>query len=66
MITNSSLIIHNIRPYDIKNYDLIITLLAQECIHGTFGNGNKRKEMLGSLYYDVQNRINRIMDNKHG
>jgi hypothetical protein len=66
MITNFAFMVPDIQPYDIKNYDLAMELLAQECIHGTFGNGKQRKEMLGRLYYDVQHKVNKIMSDKHG
>ena len=36
--------------------------LAQEVIAGKYGNGEERKEKLGSLYNAVQNRVNEIMN----
>ena len=35
--------------------------LAKEVIAGKYGNGEERKQNLGSLYNEVQNRVNEIM-----
>ena len=35
--------------------------LAQEVIAGEYGNGEERKEKLGSLYNEVQKRVNEIL-----
>lgn len=38
-----------------------IETLARECIAGKYGNGKERKEALGSLYEEVQKRVNEIL-----
>lgn len=35
--------------------------LAQEVVAGKYGNGDARKQALGSLYDEVQNRVNEIL-----
>lgn len=38
-----------------------IANLAQEVIRGNFGNGAQRRELLGSNYQEVQDRVNQIL-----
>lgn len=38
-----------------------IANLAQEVIKGNFGNGAQRRELLGSNYQEVQDRVNQIL-----
>ena len=44
--------------------NITIEQLAKEVIQGRYGNGDERKEKLGSLYDDVQNRVNYILSKK--
>ncbi|HEM9172187.1 TPA: hypothetical protein U3I41_000787 [Streptococcus agalactiae] len=43
------------------NREIMIEELAQEAIGGTFGNGNERKQRLGTLYHEVQKKVNEIL-----
>ncbi|MCW0950276.1 hypothetical protein [Streptococcus anginosus] len=43
------------------NREIMIEELAQEVIKGTFGNGNERERRLGTLYDEVQNKVNEIL-----
>lgn len=38
--------------------------LAQKVIAGEYGNGEERKQKLGSLYNEVQNKVNEILSGK--
>lgn len=38
--------------------------LAYEVIDGKYGDGNERKQALGSLYHDVQSKVNEIVNAK--
>lgn len=42
-----------------SNYDIEAT--ARSVIQGKFGNGQKRRQRLGSKYNDVQRRVNEIL-----
>ncbi len=41
-----------------------IEQLAQDVINGKYGNGEERKQKLGSLYNEVQKRVNEILKGK--
>ena len=38
--------------------------MAQEVINGLHGNGEARKQSLGSRYQEVQNRVNQLIASK--
>ena len=38
--------------------------LAYEVLDGKYGNGEERKKVLGSLYNEVQNKVNEIINSK--
>lgn len=38
-----------------------VSNLANEVVKGNFGNGSKRKELLGDDYQEVQNEVNKIL-----
>lgn len=48
---------------DTVNPDMYIADLAVATIHGDFGSGNERKELLGDKYESVQNRVNYYLSN---
>lgn len=50
--------------YDLDKND--IESLAKEVIRGNFGNGQIRKDLLGDLYQEVQNRVNELMRSSTG
>lgn len=56
-----------INPYNYLNSNLCETLnndihkLALDVISGKYGNGEQRKNVLGSLYNDVQKEVNKIL-----
>lgn len=45
-----------------KLEDIDVQKLAEEGIKGNFGNGQERKEALGTHYQQVQDRINQVLD----
>lgn len=55
-----------------KNYETLasyainndVDSIAREVLKGSFGNGAKRKELLGSNYASVQKRVNEMMKKK--
>lgn len=55
---------NNLRQYDkasfVDNFPNI-EQLAQDVINGKYGNGEERKQKLGSLYSEVQKRVNEIL-----
>lgn len=58
-----------INSYDLTKYDIEgvdIDKIAHDVIDGKYGNGEERKQKLGSLYNEVQKRVNQILnkDNK--
>lgn len=68
-----STIISLIEGYHLTDFDTIkpmekdITLIANECINGLWGNGEERKYKLKAMGYDyetVQKEVNRIMHQK--
>lgn len=54
-------VIANIEAPQITNS---IVDLAQKVIAGEYGNGEERKQKLGSLYNEVQNKVNEILSGK--
>lgn len=55
---------NNLRQYDkasFVNNSPNIEQLAQDVINGKYGNGEERKQKLGSLYNEVQKRVNEIL-----
>lgn len=59
---------NNLREYDkasfvenVNNSVDNIEQLAQDVINGKYGNGEERKQKLGSLYNEVQKRVNEIL-----
>lgn len=60
-IGNSGQIDHNNTP--VQNTVSVVDL-AYEVINGKYGNGEERKNALGSLYEDVQAKVNEILNSK--
>lgn len=54
-------VIANVETPQITNS---IENLAQKVIAGEYGNGEERKQKLGSLYNEVQNKVNEILSGK--
>lgn len=62
---------NNLRKYDkasfVENVENLVNnspnieQLAQDVINGKYGNGETRKQKLGSLYNEVQKRVNEIL-----
>lgn len=59
---------NNLRQYDKASFvensvdnSPNIEQLAQDVINGKYGNGEERKQKLGSLYSEVQKRVNEIL-----
>lgn len=60
---------NNLTKYDVDNVEnsvdnsanADIEQLARDVINGKYGNGEERKQKLGSLYNEVQKRVNEIL-----